>query len=394
MDKRTKIIVGLFVVVLLGIIITEIVRPKPLDWNPSYTSGAKVPFGCHVLFQELPTLFKNQKIKEVNDSFYNLLASRDSTTLSNYMIINDQLSLDKQESAQLLEYVAQGNDAFIAANTFGAYLSDTLNLKVKTEYTITEDTLSAKLTNKSFQKETFYYTRGGYRTYFTSVDTLNTTLLGHLTPSPGNASKTANFIRTRFGKGNFYLSTIPQAYTNYYMLKGNQDYVAHTFSYLGDRSLFWDNYKKSGRVMINSPMRFVLSQAALKWAYYLSLFGVLLFVIFRGKRQQRIIPIIAPLENTSVAFARTVGSLYYQQHGHTDLIHKKLNFFLEHIRSHYYMDISSVTERTATDLAARSNRSVQETKALLDTIVYLRNKDRHTQEDLVLLHNKITSFKN
>ena len=119
------------------------------------------------------------------------------------------------------------------------------------------------------------------------------------------------------------------------MLKDNADYVANAFSYLGDKDVYWDNYKKSGLVVINSPMRFILNQESLRWAYYLGMIGLLIFVVFKAKREQRIIPVIKPLENSSIEFAKAVGGLYYEHRDFTDLIFKKINYFLEHIRSHY-----------------------------------------------------------
>ncbi|MEQ9582305.1 MAG: hypothetical protein RIM68_09095, partial [Arenibacter sp.] len=98
MDKRSKIILGLFLAVLIGIIVTEIVRPKPLNWRPSHTSSDKIPFGCYILFHELPNLFPGQKIQATNESLYNILVERDTTIASNYLLINDFLDLDKQEA--------------------------------------------------------------------------------------------------------------------------------------------------------------------------------------------------------------------------------------------------------------------------------------------------------
>ena len=140
-------------------------------------------------------------------------------------------------------------------------------------------------------------------------------------------------------------------------------------------------------------MRFVLNQASLKWAYYLTMVGLLVFVIFKAKREQRIIPIIEPLENSSVEFARTVGGLYYQHKDYTDLISKKLNYFLEYVRSHYYLDTTTINDKTAKDLSAKSGKSITETKALLDYIIYLKNKTRHSEQDVIQLNRKITAFK-
>lgn len=402
MDKRSKIILGIFLIVLLGIIGTEILRPKPINWKPSYSSTDKIPFGGYVLFQELKTLFPGQAIHKVNESLYNFLVDRDSTTPSNYLMINNFIELDKQEANQLLSYVHQGNQAFIAASSFGSYLSDTLNLKVESVYTIKEDILRLQLTNTSFHKRDYTISRGSYHTHFSSVDTLNTTLLGYIS-FIGNdegldtlsqkPNQSPNFIQVQFGKGYFLLNTSPEAYSNYYMLKGNQEYVSNSFSYLKNTTTYWDDYKKTGRVVIDSPMRFVLNQPALSWAYYLTLVGILIFVVFRAKREQRIIPVLEPLPNTSIDFAKTIGSLYYGHRDYNDLILKKCNYFMEYLRSHYYINIQEINDRTASDLAIRSGKDISETRSLLDLLVSLSSKKEHQEQDLIDLDKKINQFK-
>jgi len=367
LDKRTKIIIGIFVAVLIGIVVTEIVRPKPLNWSPSYTANSKIPFGCFVLFNELTTLFPNKEVNSVNQSLYEVFTELDTLSKSNYLIINNGISLDKEEYGQMLSYVSRGNDVFIASSHFGGYLSDTLNLGIDASYSIREDTVLLSLTNSKFKARKFPFTKGMYNRHFTSVDSLNTTILGHVSykeevfsldgDSEKKVQKKPNFIKVRFGQGNFYLNATPLAFTNFYMLGGNEDYVSNSFSYLKNhKTLYWDNYKKSGRVIIDSPMRFVLNQTSLKWAYYLTLLGVLLFFIFRTKREQRIIPVIEPLENSSVEFARTVGSLYYQHKDYTNLISKKINYFLEYVRSHFFIDTTTIGEKTIKDLTAKSGK--------------------------------------
>jgi len=400
LDRRTKIIIGLFIAVLLGIIITELVRPKPLNWRPSYTANDKIPFGCFILFEELPELFPGEAIKRLDETPYNVLFERDSSENANYIFVNGGLNFDEQETNKLLEFVDSGNDVFMAATFFGYALSDTLNIDVASNYAVQQDTISLNFTNTTFDKEKYLMDRGHYKTHFTSVDTLNTTVLGHLQFSEKDFvrggridHREINYVKVKFGQGSFYLNTTPQAFTNYYMLNNNQQYVANAFSYLKNQTVLWDNYEKAGRVVIDSPMRFVLNQQALKWAYYLIITGLLIFVIFRAKREQRIIPIINPLPNTSVDFAKTIGGLYYQHKNYTNLITKKLNYFLEFVRSHYYLNTSSITDKTAADLAAKSGKSLTETKLLLEYIIYLKNKPSHSEGDLIELNKKITSFK-
>lgn len=402
MDKKSKIILVIFSLVIIGIIITEIVRPKPINWRPSYTASSKIPFGCYVLYNELSSIFDNSDIDTVEESVYDVLVDRDKSIGSNYIFINEYINLDKQETNQMLDYVSDGNTIFISATGFGGYLADTLNISIESDYNLKEGSTKLSLTHKEYQSEKFDLSRGIYNSHFTSVDSTNTTILGHITylkedfidDKRPQKFRRANFIKTKFGEGHFILNTTPQAYSNFYMLKGNQDYVSHTFSYLEDKDvLYWDNYKKAGRAIINSPMRFVLNQPALKWGYYLMITGVLLFVFFKSKREQRIIPVIEPLKNSSVEFAQAVGSLYNQNRDFTDLINKKLNYFLEYIRSHFHIDTSILNEKTIQVLASKSGKGMEETKNLIEFIIKLKNKTTHNEQDSIELNKKITAFK-
>ena len=401
MDKKAKIILGLFTAVVIGIIISEIVRPRPIDWRPSYTAADKIPFGCFVLFEEMKILFPQTEITKIEESVYDVLTKRDSSVSSNYMLINDYIDLDKQETNQLLNYVEKGNTVFIAANSMNYLLADTLKLDFQSDYSITEDTVSIDLTHKKFEGEVFNYSRGLNKTHIVKLDTSKTQVLGHIrferknhiTQEVEEVIKAPNFIKINFGKGNFYIHATPQVFSNYYMLRGNTDYVSYTLSYIDDSPLFWDNYKKAGRVVINSPMRFVLNQTALKWTYYLTIIGVLLFVLFRAKREQRIIPILEPNENSSVAFTRTVGSLYYQNKDHSNIVEKKIRYFMAHLRNRYHVDTSNISEKTIQQLANISAKPVEQTKELLEFIVFLKGKTTHTEQDIINLNKKITEFK-
>ena len=144
-----------------------------------------------------------------------------------------------------------------------------------------------------------------------------------------DGEKQPNFVKINFGENNgaFYIHTNPFAFTNYHLLDTKEDYAATVLSFLPKQQVIWDNYYKSGRKIISSPLHYILTSPALKWAFYTSVFTLLLFVIFRGKRTQRIIPVVEPLENSTVEFTQTIGELYYQSGDYTNIISKKSNTF-------------------------------------------------------------------
>jgi len=388
--------------VLVGIVLAELIRPRPIDWNPSYTAEDKIPFGCFVLYNELPLLFPGQTLVTVGESLYGPLSERQGNPPSNYLMINESIVLDDQETRQILDFVAQGNTVLIAASELGPSLADSLNISMASDYGLMEGSAVLTLTHNRFKGKQYPLSRGIFNTHFTKVDSTATTVLGHITytrksylEGQGEEVLTkANLIQTKFGKGHFVVSSTPQVFGNYYMLGGNSQYVAHSFSYLEDGELlYWDDYKKAGRAYIDSPMRFVLGQMSLKWAYYLALSGILLFVLFRAKRTQRIIPVVEPLKNSSVEFARTVGALYYRNRDHTDLIEKNINYFLAHLRSRYHMDTTNLDERAVGILAAKAGKDVAQTKSLIDYILAMKTKKSHTLEEGMELNKKITAFK-
>lgn len=419
MDKRTKNIaylLGLFVVVM---VIIEVTRPQPVDWRYSFTSVDKIPFGGYVLYREMPSLFDvpQDDTHLITQSCFTFLseAEVDNTNKKGYFFINNYLYFDEEETEALLDFVEEGNVAFLASQSFSGALSDSLNVDTYTQYRFLEEDANAGFYTPNLAKDTATF-RKVYQTFFTKIDTLNTVALGYyegsfdvektaqgalsvIEPPTGRPQEeqfittALNFVKVPYGDGVFYLHTIPEAFSNYYLLNGNQAYVEQVFSHITDiDTLYWDEYKKTGRRFIETPLRFVLSQVPLRWAYYLLVVSILLFVFFRAKRKQRIIPVVEPLKNTSVAFAKTIGSLYYEHRDYSNVIRKKIVYFLEQIRATYYLDTDKLDVTFAKKLAAKSNRPLEQVVQLVETIHALKQKTIHTEQDLLALNKQIEKF--
>jgi hypothetical protein len=54
----------------------------------------------------------------------------------------------------------------------------------------------------------------------------------------------------------------------------------------------------------STPLRFFLTNDFLRWALRLSVFGLILYILFEMKRRQRVIPVITPLRNSTVRFCK------------------------------------------------------------------------------------------
>lgn len=392
MDKKSRNILIVFGIALLTIIIVELARPKPINWNPSYTSKDKIPFGSYVLHQELKNLEFDKKLELVSENPFEFLSDSTYDNNSIYLFINSNVNFDKRTYEKLMTYVREGNTAFISSSSFDGFIRDSLNIETQTDYQIKEDEITPTFFSKTLQLDSLpKYKKNVYKTVFKSFDTIKTTVLGYY-KNEEEALSQVNFIKIKEGKGNLYLNTLPQAFSNYYMLKGNEKYVATSLSFLEGSLFYWDDYLKDGRKIIKSPMRFVLNQVPLRWAYYLLFVGLIFFVIFRGKREQRIIPVVKPLENTSIEFTKTIGDLYFQHKDYSNIISKKITYFLEKIRSHYYLNTNELDARFINKLAIKTNHSVEDTKKIVDYINHLKGKAIHGEADLIELNKRIEAF--
>ncbi len=399
MDKKSKFALYAIGFVILLMMIAEVTKPKALNWRDSYSAADKIPLGCYVIYNELKD-YSDKEILTSTETLYEYLKTVSDSTKTTLILINNYININGEESKSLAKYVEDGNSVFLSGNYIYGNIMDSLNISMQREYSnlFKKPTLSS-FTSPSLKENERLFEDVIENSYFTSIDTLKTVVLGNMTYETKDEDEdepetNPNFIKVNYGEqgGAFYIHSNPFAFTNYHMLNDKENYVASVLSYLPKHQIIWDNYKKSGRKIITSPLRFILTNKALKWAFYGILLSLFLFVLFKGKRIQRIIPVVEPLKNTSVEFTQTIGSLYYQHGDFKNIINKKIVFFLEFIRTKYFLNTSELNERFIEKLAIKSNITKANTKETIDYLVYLKSKSYNTENELITLNKKLEQF--
>ena len=187
------------------------------------------------------------------------------------------------------------------------------------------------------------------------------------------------------------LHTQPAAFTNFHLLKENHhEYAQKIISYIPKNDLFWLTKNQNGDIVSQSPMRYILSQPALRWAWWLFLIGTLVFMIFNAKRKQRIVPILPPLPNTTVDFVKTIGNLYFQEGNHDLIIDKKIVYFLEKIRTDYLLDTNKLDEDFIKKLHQKSGKNSLDIQKLVYLIqAHRKNPHESMEEDLIKINKAI-----
>lgn len=153
-------------------------------------------------------------------------------------------------------------------------------------------------------------------------------------------------VSVPYGKGEVIFVSSPLLFTNYGMLEGNTSvYIFRLMSYLADLPVYrTEAYVKTDAMLVaeQSPFREFIKRPPLRWALYLALLGVVLFMIFTARRRQRVIPIMSKPANRSLEFIQLIGTLYYQRKDHVNLVRKKFKLFAEELRKTAGVDISDV----------------------------------------------------
>jgi hypothetical protein len=382
--KDLKIYISLASIVLIIYLVAQFNKPKPTDWSTTLSSNDKIPFGTYILYNRITDIFPGAKVKTFREPVYNVI---DDENIENgtYMIIGDDIDIDTNDYVQLKKYIEKGNDVFIAANTFSGELAKIL--KINTENDRSPATRIGFINNQ--WKDNLYdvdkYSSNGY---FADFDTFKAVVLGN------NQYHHFNYIRFPMGKGNLYLNANPQMFTNYSLLQDRgAAYSSIALSYVkNSKNLYWDQYYTLGREGAESPMRVFLQNNSLRWAFYIAIFSLLVFVLYEMKRRQRIIPIIPPLNNTTVEFAGIVGQVYYEQRNNGNIAQKKAAYFLEHIRSTYNIRTQVFDEEFITTLSQKSGAKPELVKDLANQITHVNITSQISDNELIDLNRNIEQF--
>jgi hypothetical protein len=375
----------------------EATAPRPVDWSESYSRYHKKPGGAYVLHALLEESFDPGNVHTSDRPIYNTLTENDDLYGASYIIVNNEVDPDEYDVEQLLAYIEDGNIVFIAAGTLGEALSDSLGVSIAEPLIfdntpgdfLLSDTVEMNLRNRGLRAATDYPIRVGRSgvSWISHYDSTTSVALG------SDEHDRTNLLRIDRGEGALYLSSVPMAFTNLNVLSGrNADYAYAALSYLPVGALVWDEYYKAGRSRQSSPLSYVLHEDSLRWAMWLAIAGTALFVLVYGRRRQRAIPIVPPPANTTIAFATTVGRLYFEHGDHAAIARKKISYFHEYLRSRLGLRVTADETDVYRRVAERSGVPEATIRSIFGRIQYMNRRNEFDEHDLKMLNADLESF--
>ena len=394
----------LFAMLVLFVLfcLLQVNLPKKFVWSPTFSHVDKQPFGCFVfdsvLTQSLPNGYHVTK-----KTFFQLDQEYAKEKISVLMVV-DQQNLKQLDVKYLCNIARRGGKVMVVASgsfddgrNADTVVVDELDrtFKVRIEdgmYFSLRGILSGLKAHDNDMYDTIYwnnretmYAAQSYRMFYNMVGgtlfvdsvpkvkrlayTLSTAgydyrqdslYVGDFTGfdtivdekerieriDTFAIKKVPAAVSVPYGKGEVIFVSSPLLFTNYGMLEGNTSvYIFRLMSYLADLPVYrTEAYVKTDAMLVaeQSPFREFIKRPPLRWALYLALLGVVLFMIFTARRRQRVIPIMSKPANRSLEFIQLIGTLYYQRKDHVDLVRKKFKLFAEELRKTAGVDISDV----------------------------------------------------
>ncbi|MFB9842229.1 DUF4350 domain-containing protein [Mucilaginibacter ginsenosidivorans] len=390
--RSLKLIYIVAITLIVVYLVAEYNKPHPTLWKPTLSYNDKIPYGTYIAYRELKQLFPGAEVKGTNRTFYDQFHDT-SIVNSNYIIISGDVKFNKYDFRELLKYLEKGNSVFIATNSYPGKFTGLKNvladtLKIETNLELKSNETSINFTNNKLKRNKDYKFNNGIASgYFSTFDTSRAVVLGK------NGSGDPNFISYKFGKGTLFLCANPELFTNYSLLsEQGADYAAKALSYMPVQPVvYWDHFQNGDIEKDMSPLRVFFSNPSLQWAYYLSLGGMLIFILYEMKRRQRIIPIIEPLRNSTVDFVNVVGQVYYEQRNNANIAQKKVVYFLEHLRTVYHLKTNVLDKEFIERLAQKTGIGDTLAGELVMHLHYI-NGQRVTDDDLIKLNQLIEQF--
>lgn len=368
--------------------------------DPKYGYRDKEPMGGYIAYHYLNSLF-NYGVTDVIDRSFSKLRYEINYSKSLYIIVAKSVFMNRDDVESMMQYVGNGNTLFISADYIDKKLIDTLDIDIPfnpgsfypiNEYRMEKKDTWVSLAHEMYDKpETYGFYFVPFDNRVISYDTAVTQVLGY------NEKFSANFISVNYGQGKFVFHLAPAAFSNYFLLTGsNREYLEKTFSYFDAQttSVYWDNFYRIRKSTDEdfSIINFFRKHEPLYWAFLIILALLLLFITFGGKRRRRFVPEKIPNTNTTVSYTETIGRLYLQKKDNRNIALKMFTYFLEYVRSSYYLNTQTLNNEFAESLSRKSGVPEIKVKRLLQLMDETDRADKISDMRLLELHNLLQGY--
>jgi hypothetical protein len=329
-------------------------------WEPTLSLNSRDPYGLYV-FEELTT--SSGRFNEFNEyRDYQLLDSLILLDSSLYMYIGLEFTCTNEEVDKLLWGVSQGNDFFLSTEKIPTYLYDQLFDELP--ITFNTDTKASIIAQRDTFDMIYLYEQDSLSEIWDLFDKkknlADATVLSEAFNYP-------IFISVPHGKGKVLLHLNPVTFTNFQLLrKEGKDHLKTILQQFKQPKIQWLTFAKYEPVEYDSStsenpedkglLTELFKFPAFRWAFIIGVFGVLLYFIFRSKRERPIIPALSKTKNTGYSFVDTLAGIYFEGNKSPQMLKVMRKNFYSAVDRHFYIDLAHRKSQREIESLARKAR--------------------------------------
>ena len=393
-------------------------KQKKINWAVTLQPQDKNPYGAYLCYHTLDKYFPGAHIETLPKQFKydniddKMMNGDDSSSL--LILTGIQFYLTESELNKLIAFAKKGNEVMIFSNIIDSKIENRFGFEnfpvasvLNPISAINPGKVNENILCLNAPDSTLYGYNGrtiqGYFSFQNHIDTnkqgsnlkydklsdntysdtekyvsdtigiVNSKNTNNLFQQADIPKVAPNLIRYKVGEGHISFHAAPLVLSNYFLLQGNNiNYLDGIWQSVPNNinRIYWNSYEK--RYLEYHSILYMLQFPAIRWAFWLAVLGLLFYVIFEGKRRQRIVPIINPVENSSVSFVETIGRLYYNKGNQQNLAEKMVLHFLEWVRNTYNLNTNELNEQFILQLSKRSGQPENMVRNLLEMIHEVR----------------------
>lgn len=384
-------------------------RPHQFDDAITLSYHDKIPYGTFTAYKLLQNEFPHAKI-ETNRYAPGEWKTLTSDSAKQVLLIVTKLFNPSEEDLDYLTgFTQKGNYVLVSALQMTNTALNFFKLKQKQHYSYSAlmlavhhgfnpfDSTIVSLDSNSFKTPPSYqYPGADFTNEFVNTDSAFTYKLGY------SAAANANLVAVNSIHGTFFLHAAPIVFTNFFLLyENNRQYFEQLMSLLpaDAKKVVWDeyylyHYENNNPQSRQGLLSVILKYENFKWAFWVSLLFLFLYLITEVKRRQRIIPVYQKPANESLEFVTTIGKLYYEKGDHKNLAEKLTQYFLDYVRNRFNISTGEINSSFIQQLAAKSSKNINEINAIAESMHTINLSNTITQKQLMDYYELLEEFYN
>lgn len=384
--KSNRLFVAVIIALMAVILLFEMNAPTRFRWNDtSQSHKSKQPFGCYVMDSVLRASLP-QGYEVLGNGIKKYIGKKYKGGKHTFLFTNNYDKFINLFDVDFLKLIEDGNNVVLAYDNNNYYdevqhVSEELGFYFEPiDQSYMSHFNKETLSDPSLYDTIQWHSDGRFTdaTYIVNTAfcdnevklsgayTIIATLKRAKEPYYYQENRMATIAGSRyFGKGKVVIVSMPMIFSNYGILNDAiRPFVLRLLSDCGSKPIV-----RYDPTCINqdvdavdndqdqeSPLRYLLANRPLRWAFYLALATLVAFVVFSARRRQRVIPVIKPPVNHMMDFVKRIGGIYYKRHDNVDLLNKKYVTFSNDLRTKAMIDIDN-NDQIDDELLALSNRT-------------------------------------